>query len=79
VLRVMRRHANKISAPAIHPYTRNVFLTRRLRGGQLRNNRGRGAMGTRKEVLTNERLLTAPRRIFGLGITLNARPARALL
>jgi hypothetical protein len=35
-------------------------------------------MRTRKKVLANERLLTAPRRIFGLSITLNVTCDRAL-
>ena len=35
-------------------------------------------MRHRKEMLANERLLTAPRRIFGLSITLNDHPHRAL-
>ena len=45
----------------------------------VRHSKGCGAMRTRKEVLANERLLTAPRRIFGLGITLTitARPGIA--
>jgi hypothetical protein len=53
-------------------HTRRFFLMLALSGHQQgKTSKGCGAMRTRKKVLAGERLLTAPRRIFGLSITFN--------
>jgi len=50
-----------------------AITSQRLRSRMRIHSKGCGAMRTRKKVLANARLLTAPRRIFGLSITFNVR------